>query len=128
MLEQRTRKRFDPRPVLKLVQDDLDRRGYAVIPALLDPEQCAELRARFDDDAFRNTVVMERHGYGRGVYRYFAYPLPRLVAELRERVYAQLAPSRTRGPRRSASLRATPRSSRIFSSAATPPGRRGRRR
>jgi uncharacterized protein len=75
------------------MQQELDRRGYAVIPALLDSEQTAELRARFDDDdAFRTTVVMERLGYGRGVYRYFGYPLPPLVAELRERVYATLAP------------------------------------
>ena len=64
-----------------------------MIPALLDAEQSAQLRARFDDDGtFRTTVVMERHGYGRGEYRYFANPLPPLVAALRERVYAQLAP------------------------------------
>jgi hypothetical protein len=91
--EQCARKRGERRVVLKVMHDDLDRRGYALVPKLLDPEQCSELRARFDDDAaFRSTVVMERHGYGRGVYRYFGYPLPPLVAELRERVYAQLAP------------------------------------
>jgi len=79
--------------VVKLMRHELDARGYAVIPSLLDPEQRAELRARFDDDgAFRSTVVMERLGYGRGVYRYFANPLPPLVVELRERLYAQLAP------------------------------------
>lgn len=73
--------------------DALDARGYAVIPRLVDDAERAELRALFDDDrAFRNTVVMERHGYGRGVYRYFAYPLPPLVAALRERLYAQLVP------------------------------------
>jgi hypothetical protein len=76
------------------MQQELDRRGYAVIPALLGGDEAAELRALFDDDAaFRNTIVMERLGYGRGVYRYFAYPLPPLVAELRERLYAQLAPA-----------------------------------
>ena len=75
------------------LQDDLDARGYAVIPALVDGAACDALRARFDDDdAFRNTVVMERHGYGRGVYRYFRYPLPEPVAALRERLYPQLAP------------------------------------
>jgi uncharacterized protein len=75
------------------VKDDLDERGYAVLPALLDAAQCAVLRAWFDDDeAFRNTVVMERHGYGRGVYRYFHYPLPPLVERLREDLYARLAP------------------------------------
>ncbi|MDB5068916.1 MAG: proline hydroxylase [Candidatus Eremiobacteraeota bacterium] len=75
------------------LQDDLSARGYAVIPALVDGAACDALRARFDDDdAFRNTVVMERHGYGRGVYRYFRYPLPEPVAELREQLYPQLAP------------------------------------
>jgi hypothetical protein len=75
------------------LQDDLDARGYAVLPALVDDAACADLRARFEDDgAFRSTVVMERHGYGRGVYRYFADPLPAPVARLRERLYAQLAP------------------------------------
>ncbi|HTD37872.1 MAG TPA: 2OG-Fe(II) oxygenase [Candidatus Limnocylindrales bacterium] len=75
------------------IADELAARGYAIAPALLSVAQCAELRARFDEDAlFRNTVVMERHGYGRGVYRYFGYPLPPLVADLRERTYAQLAP------------------------------------
>ncbi len=75
------------------VRDELDARGYAVIPRLVDDAQRAELRAAFDDDArFRSTVVMERHGYGRGVYRYFGNPLPPLVAGLRERLYAELAP------------------------------------
>jgi hypothetical protein len=94
MQEQCARKRSLRTRFLGLMQQELDRRGYAVIPALLGSEQTAELRARFDDDAaFRNTVVMERLGYGRGVYRYFGYPLPPLVAELRERVYATLAPA-----------------------------------
>jgi hypothetical protein len=75
------------------LQDDLGARGYAVIPSLVEAEACDALRGRFDDDdSFRNTVVMERHGYGRGVYRYFRYPLPARVAELRERLYAELAP------------------------------------
>ena len=73
--------------------DELEARGFAVTPSLLDADTCAELRARFDDDvAFRNTVVMERLGYGRGVYRYFRYPLPPLVERVREQLYAQLAP------------------------------------
>jgi hypothetical protein len=75
------------------VKDDLDERGYAVLPALLDATACAELRARFDDDeAFRSTVVMERLGYGRGVYRYFRDPLPPLDERLRGELYARLAP------------------------------------
>ncbi|HEX3549182.1 MAG TPA: 2OG-Fe(II) oxygenase [Candidatus Elarobacter sp.] len=75
------------------MRDELDARGYAVIPGLLETDRRAELRSAFDDDArFRSTVVMERHGYGRGVYRYFANPLPPVVATLRERLYAELAP------------------------------------
>lgn len=79
--------------VMRRVHEELDARGYALLPSLVQADECAGLRARFDDDgAFRSTVVMERHGYGRGVYRYFGYPLPPLVAELRGRLYAQLAP------------------------------------
>lgn len=69
----------------------LDTRGYAVIPQLLDAGACATLRAAFDDEAFfRKTIVMERLGYGRGVYRYFAYPLPPRVAALRADMYERL--------------------------------------
>jgi len=75
------------------LHDDLDARGCAVIPSLFDAGACDALRARFDDDdAFRSTVVVERHGYGRGVYRYFRYPLPPPVAQARERLYGELAP------------------------------------
>jgi uncharacterized protein len=75
------------------MNDELDARGYAIVSGMVSETDCADLRARFDDDAaFRNTVVMERHGYGRGVYRYFGYPLPPLVAELRAALYARLAP------------------------------------
>jgi hypothetical protein len=67
----------------------LDERGFAVVPGFFDAATCDALAARFDDDegAFRKTIVMERHGYGHGVYRYFAYPLPAIVAAARERVY-----------------------------------------
>jgi len=75
------------------IGDELDARGFAVVPALLDSGACDELRARFDDDdAFRSTVVMERLGYGRGVYRYFRYPLPALVERVRDELYTRLAP------------------------------------
>ena len=72
---------------------ELDTRGYAVIPQLLDRAACAAMSARYDEDAlFRSRVVMSRHGYGRGEYRYFAYPLPDAVAGLRTQVYATLVP------------------------------------
>lgn len=72
---------------------DLDARGWAVLPALLDPAACAALTAGYDHDAqFRSTVVMARHGFGRGEYRYFAYPLPDPIADLRTSLYPHFAP------------------------------------
>jgi uncharacterized protein len=71
----------------------LDERGYVVVRGLLDPATCAELTSAYDDGPlFRSTIVMQRHGYGRGEYRYFKYPLPPLVGELRESLYAALVP------------------------------------
>ncbi|MDF3069299.1 MAG: prolyl 4-hydroxylase [Polyangiaceae bacterium] len=75
------------------LRTELDASGAALAPGLLTAERCRELSSLYDDPTrFRSTVVMARHGYGRGEYRYFAYPLPPLVAELRERSYALLAP------------------------------------
>jgi hypothetical protein len=71
----------------------LDGAGAATTGPLLSPAECAALAAAYDDDAaFRSRVVMARHGYGRGEYRYFAYPLPDLVATLRTALYERLAP------------------------------------
>lgn len=71
---------------------DLDRHGAARLPALLTPAQCAAIVALWDDPAaFRKEVVMQRHGYGSGRYRYFAYPLPEPVATLRDALYPALA-------------------------------------
>ena len=70
----------------------LDDSGFAMTPPLLSPEQCAEMVGMFDDDArFRATVIMARHAFGEGSYRYFADPLPPLVQTLRERLYPNLA-------------------------------------
>jgi hypothetical protein len=70
----------------------LDRDGYAVLPKLLDDSACDLVAAMYDDEtAFRSTVVMNRHGYGRGEYRYFARPLPSIVQELRETLYRPLS-------------------------------------
>jgi hypothetical protein len=74
------------------VADQLDESGFAVTPPVLTPRQCVELAGMFDDDArFRNTVIMARHAYGEGSYRYFADPLPPLVQTLREQLYPHLA-------------------------------------
>ena len=73
--------------------DDLDAQGWAVLPRLLTPSQCHEVAGLYDESGrFRSTVVMARHGFGRGEYRYFVYPLPDLVQELRATLYARLAP------------------------------------
>lgn len=74
------------------VAADLDRDGNAVLPGLLTADACAALAARYGEDGlFRSTVVMARHGYGRGEYRYFADPLPEPVATLRRDLYPPLA-------------------------------------
>jgi len=71
---------------------DLDAHGCAVLPGLLAPEACAEVAGWYEAAArFRSTVVMDRHGFGQGQYRYFAYPLPPLVQALREGLYPPLA-------------------------------------
>jgi hypothetical protein len=70
----------------------LDARGNVIVGKLLDGEQCRVLAAMYSGDAgFRSRVVMEKHGFGRGEYRYFAYPLPPLVGELRAAFYPWLA-------------------------------------
>ena len=74
------------------IEAELDAAGHAVVPSLLSPRECADQAALYDhDDLFRNRVVMSRHGYGRGEYRYFAYPLPHLIAALRSQLYPPLA-------------------------------------
>lgn len=71
----------------------LDGSGHAVLPAVLAPAECRELTALYDDrDAFRSQIVMARHGYGQGEYQCLRYPLPPLVAALRQALYTRLAP------------------------------------
>jgi hypothetical protein len=73
------------------VTADLDGQGAAVLKGLLSPEQCRALAALYPDDArFRSRIVMGRHGFGRGEYKYFSYPLPDPIAELRPALYARL--------------------------------------
>ncbi|WP_188564373.1 2OG-Fe(II) oxygenase [Undibacterium terreum] len=74
------------------LEDALDTQGYALIPHILAPEQCAGLGASYaDKEQFRSRIVMERHGFGRGEYQYFNYPLPGLVASLRSALYPPLS-------------------------------------
>jgi hypothetical protein len=75
------------------VAQDLDDQGCAIIEDLLDPAECAQLAGLFPrDELFRSRVVMGRHGFGRGEYKYFAYPLPALLAALRTGIYPRLVP------------------------------------
>lgn len=75
------------------VHSALDADGVAVIPSLLDAGEANQTAALYDDDAcFRSRVVMERYRFGRGEYRYFAYPLPAVVKTLRESLYPRLVP------------------------------------
>ena len=71
----------------------LDMTGFAVIPGLLSRAECEQVRDAYAEDRlYRSRVVMARHGFGRGEYKYFAYPLPSLIADLREQLYARFVP------------------------------------
>jgi hypothetical protein len=75
------------------VQADLDAQGWAILPGLIDAAACEATAALYGPgEIFRSHVVMARHGFGRGEYRYFAYPLPPLVERLRSALYPRLAP------------------------------------
>ncbi len=74
------------------IEHDLDEMGYAVTPRLLRADECDELAGLFDEDErFRSTIDMRRYRFGSGVYRYFDYPLPGAVEELREAFYPPLS-------------------------------------
>ena len=75
------------------VEQNLGARGSAVLPALLRPEECGALADLYPiDSVFRSRIVMARHGFGRGEYKYFSYPLPEVIAALRTALYPRLAP------------------------------------
>ncbi len=84
---------------------DLDAEGCARIERLIDPAECGRLAALYDEDPgatasiFRSRIVMARHGFGRGEYKYFDYPLPELIAALREALYPRLVPIANRWSR-----------------------------
>jgi uncharacterized protein len=72
-------------------EHDLDAYGCAALKGLLAPDECRALAALYPDDShFRSRIVMSRHGFGRGEYKYFAYPLPEPIADLRPALYARL--------------------------------------
>lgn len=73
------------------VAEQMDARGFALVPRLLSREICDEMIANYDKGNYRKTVVMERHRFGLGEYKYFDYPLPELVQTAREEIYPHLA-------------------------------------
>ena len=113
------------------IADELTAPGYAIVPGLLSAPACAAVAAQYGQaQLFRSRVVMEQHGFGAGEYQYFRYPLPSVVAALRQSLYGPLAAIANRwhavldmiSP--SASRRTTPSSWR----AAMAPARPGPRR
>ena len=75
------------------IADRLSAHGHATTGLLFDAEACRRIADWYEqDERFRRRVVMERHAYGRGEYKYFAYPLPEEIAQLRELLYRRLAP------------------------------------
>jgi hypothetical protein len=77
---------------IESLETELNAHGCAVLRNILSPDNCTVLAASYgNDELFRSRVVMARHGLGRGEYQYFAYPLPELVATLREELYPALA-------------------------------------
>jgi hypothetical protein len=77
----------------KALDAELSDQGCAVLKALLSQEECREIAAHYADESrFRSQVHMARHGFGKGEYRYFRYPLPEPIAGLRAALYARLAP------------------------------------
>ena len=91
-MSQSLEQRLDSAP-WSLATQSLNAEGWARLPALLSPAECTELVSQYArPELFRSKVVMARHGYGRGEYQYFCYPLPPLVDALRSGLYPRLVP------------------------------------
>ena len=75
------------------IGEELSESGNAVLKRILTPRECSALTSLYaNDDAFRSRIVMARHGFGRGEYKYFNYPLPAIIQGLRTVLYGHLAP------------------------------------
>lgn len=74
------------------IGEELDGFGCAILPQLLSPDECRALSSLYSDEShFRSHVIMARHGFGKGEYRYFKYPLPDILGELRSALYPRFA-------------------------------------
>jgi len=81
---------FDP----EYITESLNRKGYVLCKAILSAEECEHLKQLYEQrDLYRKTVLMERHRFGLGEYKYFTYPLPQLLQSLREELYSLLVPA-----------------------------------
>ncbi len=77
----------------KAFQSQLDERGFAVMPGVLTAKTCEEITALYShDQLFRARIEMSRYSFGQGEYKYFKYPLPLLIQQIREALYPHLAP------------------------------------
>lgn len=75
------------------VSESMNEKGFAIIPKILPTEQCDELMQEYNNEnLYRKTVVMERYRFGLGEYKYFKYPLPKIIQTLRETIYPKLSP------------------------------------
>lgn len=83
-----------------LLDQTLADNGWAILPEFLSPDACINVASKWDTPVFRSEVNMARHGFGRGVYRYFADPLPEPIASLRRDLYPPLADIANRWARR----------------------------
>ncbi len=74
------------------VEADLNENGYAIISRILDEQECNDLVSSYEDEKqYRSRIVMSRHNFGRGEYKYYSYPLPGLIQDLRSRIFESLS-------------------------------------
>ncbi|MGM1430105.1 2OG-Fe(II) oxygenase [Sphingobacterium lactis] len=77
----------------EIVANEMHQNGFAILPNLLSDQQCEALKAEYNNPtAYRKTVVMERYRFGLGEYKYFNYPLPDIIQQIRTNIYPKLAP------------------------------------
>ncbi|MDR7131755.1 hypothetical protein J2X69_004120 [Algoriphagus sp. 4150] len=76
-----------------LIKGEMNEKGFSIIPKFITEQDCEDLKANYDNPtAYRKRVVMERHRFGLGEYKYFNYPLPDIIRQIRTELYSQLAP------------------------------------
>lgn len=77
----------------EIVANEMHQNGFAILPNLLSDQQCEALKAEYNNPtAYRKTVVMERYRFGLGEYKYFNYPLPEIIQQIRTNIYPKLVP------------------------------------